>query len=145
MIVLVIKTYFFTGTNSYGLGRKPHMSHFFHPFGREMIRVVCTMLVIAIEDLGVRLSNLTLPIGKSAIRFEPLVQKGKTSEQIANAIYFFYLFANKFIGAYARLEKTWAKTSLPCQDRIIAILRKRVFKQVVEGARRKSEIVEIPN
>ncbi len=54
-----------------------------------MIRVVCAILAIAIENLEVQLSNLNLPVGKSAIRFEPLVQKGKTGEQMADAIYFF--------------------------------------------------------
>ncbi len=71
------------------------------------------MLAIAIEDLELRLSNLNLHIGKSAIRFELLVQKGKTDEQIASVIYFINLSANNFIGAYARLRKTWAETPLP--------------------------------
>ena len=103
------------------------------------------MLIIAIKDLEVRFSNLNLPIGKSAIWFGPLVQKGKTGEQIAHAIYFFYLSANNFTGAYARLRKTWAKTPLLRQDRIVTILRKWVLKQAVRGEKGKSEIATIPN
>ncbi len=64
---------------------------------------------------------------------------------MAGAIYFFYLSAKKFIGAYARPRKTWAKTPLPRQARIMVILRKRVFKQEVRGAEGKSEIAAIPN
>ncbi len=128
VIVLVIKTYFFIGTDSYGLGRKPHTSDFFYLFCEEIIRVVYAILAIAIENLEVQLSNLNLPMGKNVIRFEPLVQKGETGEQMAGAIYFFYLSANNFIGAYARLGKTWAKISLPRQDRIVTIFKKRVLK-----------------
>ena len=49
------------------------------------------------------------------------------------------------IGAYARLGKTWIETPLQCQDRIIVLLRKKVIKQIVEGAEQKSEILAIPN
>ncbi len=66
-----------------------------------MIKVVCAMLAVTIKYLEVRLSNLNLFVGKSAIRFEPLVQKGKTGEQMAGAIYCFYLSVNNFIGVYA--------------------------------------------
>ncbi len=48
------------------------MSRFFLPFCGEMIRVVCAILIVTIENLEVRLSNSNLPLGKSAIRFEPL-------------------------------------------------------------------------
>ena len=40
-----------------------------------MIRVVYAMLIIAIKDLEVCLSNLNLPLDKSAIWFESLAQK----------------------------------------------------------------------
>ena len=43
------------------------MCHFFLLFCGEMIRVICAMVAIAIEDLEVQLSNSNLPIGKSAI------------------------------------------------------------------------------
>lgn len=82
---------------------------------------------------------------KSAIRFEPLVQKGETNEQMTSAIYFFYSSTNNFIGAYARRRKTLAKTPLPRQDRIIAIFRKRVLKEAVGGAKEKFEIAAILN
>ncbi len=38
------------------------------------------MLAVAIEDLEVCLGNSNLPLGKSAIRFEPLAQKGETGK-----------------------------------------------------------------
>ena len=49
------------------------------------------------------------------------------------------------IGAYARLGKTWIETPLQHQDRIIVLLRKKVIKQAVGGAKQKSEILAIPN
>ncbi len=50
-----------------------------------------------------------------------------------------------FTGAYVCLGKTWAETPLPRQNRIVTIFRKRVLKQAVGGAERKSEITAIPN
>ena len=67
MIVLAIKSFFFSGADGYSLGRKPHMCHFFFSFRGKMIRVVCTMLAVAIEDLEVHLGNSNLLLGKSAI------------------------------------------------------------------------------
>lgn len=64
---------------------------------------------------------------------------------MASTIYFFYLSINNFIGVYAWLGKSWAKTSLLCQDQIVAILRKRILKQAIERAEEKSEIAIIPN
>ena len=90
MIVLAIKSFFFSGADSYSLGRKPHTSHFFLLFRREMIRVVCAMLAVAIEDLEVRLGNSNLPLGKSAIRFEPSAQKVETGKQTTSALYYQY-------------------------------------------------------
>ena len=49
------------------------------------------------------------------------------------------------IGAYARLGKTWIETPLQRRDRIIVLLRKKVIKQAVRGAKQKSEILAIPN
>lgn len=60
-------------------------------------------------------------------------------------LYIFYLSANNFIEVYAQLGKTWAKILLLRQDQIIIIFRKRVFKQVVKKAEKKSEIVAISN
>ncbi len=90
MIVLAIKSFFFSGADSYSLRRKSHTSHFFLFFCEEMIGVVCAMLAVAIEDLEVRLGNSNLPLGKSAIWFEPLAQKGETSKQTAGALYYQY-------------------------------------------------------
>ncbi len=50
-----------------------------------------------------------------------------------------------FHRVYACLEKTWAKTPLPRQNRIVIIFWKRVFKQAVGEAERKSEIAAIFN
>ncbi len=90
MIILAIKSFFFSGVDSYSLRRKSHTSYFFHLFCGEMIRVVYAMLVIAIKDLVVRLCNSNLPLGKSAIRFEPLAHKGETGKQTAGALYYRY-------------------------------------------------------
>ncbi len=90
MIVLTIKSFFFSGADSYSLGRKSHTFHFFLSFHGEMIRVVCTMLAVSIDDLEVRLGNSNLPLGKSAIRFEPSAQKGETGKQTAGALYYQY-------------------------------------------------------
>ena len=46
------------------------MSHFFLSFCGKMIKVVCAIFAVAIKDLRVRLSNLNLLLGKSAIWFE---------------------------------------------------------------------------
>lgn len=86
------------------------------------------MLAIRIKDLEVQLSNLNLLVGKNAIQFESLIQKDETDKQMAGTIYFFYLSANNFIGAYAWLRKTWAEISLPHEDWIVAIFKKRVIK-----------------
>ncbi len=48
------------------------------------------MLAVAIKDLKVRLGNSNLPLGKSAIRFESLAQKGETRKQTAGALYYKY-------------------------------------------------------
>lgn len=50
-----------------------------------------------------------------------------------------------FIGVYACLEKTRAKTPLLYQNKIVTIFQKQVLKQTVGGAEGKSEIVAIPN
>ncbi len=66
------------------------MFHFFLPFCGEMIKVICTILAMAIEDLEVRLGNSNLPLGKSAIRFELSTQKGETGKKTASALYYQY-------------------------------------------------------
>lgn len=75
MIVFVIKLFFFSLANSYSLGQKFYISHFFLFFYREMIRVLYTMLAIIIENLKLRLVNSNLPLRKSIILFEILAQK----------------------------------------------------------------------
>ena len=49
------------------------------------------------------------------------------------------------IGAYARLGKTWIKTPLQRRHHIIVLLKNKVIKQAVWGAKQKSEILAIPN
>ena len=48
------------------------------------------MLAVAIEDLEVRCGNANLLLGKSAIWFELLAQKGEISKQTAGALYYKY-------------------------------------------------------
>ncbi len=72
-------TCFFSGTDSYGLGRKAYTSRFFSPFRGEMVVVICSMLAVAIKDLALRWNNKELATGKSAVRFEPASQKKATS------------------------------------------------------------------
>ena len=48
------------------------------------------MLTITIEDLKMRLYNSNLPLGKTAIWFEPLAQKGETSKEMASALNYQY-------------------------------------------------------
>ena len=50
-----------------------------------------------------------------------------------------------FTKDYARLEKTWVKTPCSCQNWIVTIFWKRLFKQVVQGAEGWSEIIAILN
>ena len=90
MIVFAIKSFFFSGADSYSLRRKPHTSYFFLFFCGEMIRVVYAMLAIAIKDLEMRLGNSNLLLGKSAIRFEPSAQKEETDKQTTSALYYQY-------------------------------------------------------
>ncbi len=90
MIVLTIKSFFFSGADSYSLGRKSYSSHFFLSFREEMLKVVCSMLAVAIEDLEVRLRNSNLLLRKSAIWFEPSAQKGEIGKQTTGALYYRY-------------------------------------------------------
>ena len=80
MFFYTIKSFFFSRADSYSLRQKHHKSHYFPLFHGKMIKVVCAMLAVAIEDLEVRIDNPNLPLGKSAIWFEPLSQKFKTSK-----------------------------------------------------------------
>ena len=55
-----------------------------------MMRVVKTMLAIAIEVLEICLDNSNLCLGKNAIRFEPSAQKEETDKQPASVLYYQY-------------------------------------------------------
>ncbi len=57
MIVFTIKTCFFNGVDSYNLGQKPHISRFFTLFCGEMIRLICAILAVIIEDLKMHLNK----------------------------------------------------------------------------------------
>ena len=48
------------------------------------------MLTIAIKNLEEQIGNPNLPLGKSAIRFEPLPQKLETSKQKIGVLYYQY-------------------------------------------------------
>lgn len=54
-----------------------------------MIRVVCAMLTVAIEDFKLRLNNKNFLMGKSAIQFEPLIQTSKINKYFD--LFFFLL------------------------------------------------------
>ena len=86
MIVIAIKSFFLSKTDSYSLG-KPHMFHFSLSFYGEMITVICAILIVAIKVLKMHLSNLNLLLGKSAIWFEPSAQKRVTGKQTTSALY----------------------------------------------------------
>lgn len=62
MIVLTMKSFFFSEADSYSLRRKPYISLFFFFFGREMIKVEYAMFAFVIEDLEVHLGNSNLPL-----------------------------------------------------------------------------------
>ena len=66
------------------------MFHFFLFFGREMIRVICTMLALAIKDLEVCMDNSNLPMRIKAIWFKPSAQKRETGKQTAGILYYQY-------------------------------------------------------
>lgn len=50
-----------------------------------------------------------------------------------------------YIRVYIWFKKTWGKTPSKCQDCIITILRKQVFKQAVGRVEEKIEILAILN
>lgn len=79
IIILAIKTFFFFGTDSYSLEKKPHMSHFFLSFYEKMIRVLCIIITVPIKDLEFRLINLNLLLRKITIWFRLLAQKIETN------------------------------------------------------------------
>ena len=88
VIVLAIKSFFFSRANNYSLGQKLHISHFFFFFYEKMIRVVCAMFAVAIEHLKMRLDNSYLSLGKNAIWFKPSAQKEETDKQTASILYY---------------------------------------------------------
>ena len=63
------------------------------------------MLAVAIEDFELYKNNKNLPLGKSAIPFEPYTQKSEKSEYF---VLFFYYGSQILINlkAYAQLGKT---------------------------------------
>ncbi len=85
MIILAIKSFFFSRVDSYSLRRKPYTSHFFLLFCRKIIRIIYAILVIAIKDLEICLRNSILPLGKSAIWLKLLAHKGEIGKQMAGA------------------------------------------------------------
>ncbi len=80
MIIFVIKTCFFNEVDSFNLGQKLHRLRLFSPFYKEMIRVICTILAVIIEDLKLRMNNKNPLLRKRAIQFEPYAQKSEKSE-----------------------------------------------------------------
>ena len=80
MIVFAIKSCFFSRANSYNFGQKSYTYHFFISFCKEMIIVVCAILVVVIKDLKICLSNSNLLTGKKVIYFETLTPKRETDK-----------------------------------------------------------------
>ena len=74
IIVFAIKSFFFSGANSYSFGWKIHTFHFFLLFYGKMLRVICAIFAIAIEDLKVQFGDSNLLLDKSVIRFKPFPQ-----------------------------------------------------------------------
>ncbi len=75
---MAIMVYFFSGTDSYDLGRKAHTSRFFNFFCGEMVVIICSMLAVTIKDLALRWNNKEMVTGKNVVRFEPTSQKKAT-------------------------------------------------------------------
>lgn len=46
------------------------------------------MMAVTIKDLEMQIGNPKLPLGKKAIRFEPLIQKKGTDDQTAGTLYY---------------------------------------------------------
>ena len=92
LLYLSIKSFFFSGADSYSLRQKLYTFHFLLLFCGEMIRVICiyTILIITIKDMKMRFGNLNLPLGKSVIRFELLLQKFETSKYTTSALHYLY-------------------------------------------------------
>lgn len=55
-----------------------------------MIKVICAMLIIVINNLKVQINNSNLLLRKSAIRFKLLVKKRKISKQTTGILYYKY-------------------------------------------------------
>ena len=53
-----------------------------------MIRVICAIFTVAIENLKVHLDNSNLFLKKNAIQFELLAQKKEIDKQIAGILYY---------------------------------------------------------
>ncbi len=71
----------------------------------------------------------------------------KKAKKMSTLCYFPYYDSQTLIdlGAYTRLEKTWAEIPSQCQNCIVAILKKHVLKQAIEGGQGRSEILSILN
>lgn len=87
MIVLIIKTCFFTRVDYYNYRPKLYTSQFLFFFCKDIIKVICTMFIIAIKDLNLYLKNKIFLLRKSTIRFKLLTQKSKTDN-------YYYLFSS---------------------------------------------------
>lgn len=142
MIVLAITACFFTGVNSYNFRQKFHYLSFFVPFCWEIIRVICTILVIEIEDLELRMHIKNLPKRKNATCFEPssqnslggrncifttmsIIQIWQTLD-IANN-YCLKILTHWSIRTYLCFKKIWIDTLPKHHDCIIVLFRKRVI------------------
>ena len=143
VIVLAIKIWFFIGVDSYSLGRKLHTSYFFSLFCGEMIRVICAILAIAIENLELHCKNKNPSIKKSTIWFEPYVYNYKTGK--------YFVFFNGtliLIIVFKGICSTWEDIGRDTfrMSRLYFGNSQETGSQVSSwGGKEKSEILAIPN
>ncbi len=62
----------------------------------------------------------------------------KKAKKMSTLYYFPYYGSQTLIdlGMYSQLGKTWAEIAFQRQDHIVAIFKKRVFKQAIGGGKR---------
>lgn len=62
VIILIIKSIFFFGADSYCLKYKSCTSHFFSSFYRAMIKVIYAIFTVTIKDLEVCFNKSNVPL-----------------------------------------------------------------------------------
>ena len=65
----------------------------FFLFYVKIIKIICAIFTIAIEDLKLRMNNKNLLWRKSVIWFEPYIQKAKKM----NTLYYFFYYRSQIL------------------------------------------------